>query len=161
MAGTISMRNTLRFAVPISFLLAAAIGGCHGMGEMGGGEHGGTHGGEHGREDGEESGTTLTLDQTYNEVRKGARLTLRYDAEAKAFEGTVENTTSATLPRVRVEVHLSNGTELGPTTPADLAPGEKIEVMLPAPAEPFTGWSAHAEVGGEPGAGGESGGEHG
>ena len=58
--------------------------------------------------------------------------------------------------RVRVEVHLSNGTELGPTTPTDMAPGEMLTISLPATEESFTGWTAHAEVG----AGGESGGEH-
>lgn len=158
MAGKLLLRNTLRTTLPIAFLAAAAIGGCHGTGEMGGGEHGGEHVGEHGEE---ESGTTLTPDQTYDEVRKGARLILSYDAGTNAFVGTVENTTGAALPRVRVEVHLSNGTELGPTTPKDLAPGEKIPVQLPATAEPFAGWSAHAEVGGEHGASHEAGGEHG
>ncbi|MXY98067.1 MAG: hypothetical protein F4Z29_10045 [Gemmatimonadetes bacterium] len=63
---------------------------------------------------------------------------------------------------VRVEVHLSNGTELGPTTPVDLAPGESVDVSLAATEEPFTGWTPHAEVGeGEHGSGGEGGGEHG
>jgi hypothetical protein len=35
-----------------------------------------------------------------------------------------ENTTQQTLCDVRVEVHLSSGTELGPTERTDLAPGE-------------------------------------
>lgn len=135
-----SFTHRLRFALPMAFLAAAAIAGCTGMGE--------------------ESGTLLGLGETFDRVRRGARLILRYDAEANAFVGTVENTSGATLPRVRVEVHLSNGTELGPTTPVDLAPGEEIDVMLQATAAPFTGWSAHAEVGG--GGGGEHGpgGEH-
>ena len=47
-------------------------------------------------------------------VRAGARLVLRYDAATQTFVGTVENTTSVTLSQVRVEVHLSNGVELGP-----------------------------------------------
>ena len=45
------------------------------------------------------------------------RLILHYDAASNSFKGTVENTTSGVLDRVRIEVHLSNGTELGPTTP--------------------------------------------
>ena len=49
-------------------------------------------------------------------VRNGARLILSYDAASNSFKGTVENTTSNVLTRVRVEVHLSNGAELGPTT---------------------------------------------
>ena len=149
MADSVSMKDTLRLAVLFGFLAAAAIGGCTGMGEMREGEHGGGEGGE------EESRTTLPLEQTYDAVRNGARLMLSYDAEANAFTGTVQNVTEATLSRVRVEVHLSNGTELGPTTPGDLAPGETRNVRLKATAEPFTGWTAHPEVGG----GGES--EHG
>ena len=147
-----SMRSTLMTALLIGFMGAAAIGGCAGTMDAGSGEHGA---GE------EESGTLLTLDQTYDAVRAGARLILRYDAEANAFVGTVGNTTSNTLPMVRVEVHLSNGTELGPTTPVDLAPGETIEIRLPATTTAFTGWTAHPEVGSGQGAEGERGGEHG
>ena len=104
--------------------------------------------GEHsgGSEEGEESGTQYAPDETFDEVRAGARLVLSYDADANAFSGTVENTTGDTLRRVRVEVHLSNGVELGPTTPVDLAPGQTTEVTLPASNQPYTSWSAHPEV---------------
>ena len=68
----------------------------------------------------------------------------------------MENTTSNALSNVRIEVHLSNGTELGPTTPVDMRPGEMYAINMPATQEPFTGWIAHAEVGG-----GEGGGKHG
>ena len=131
-------------ALLVGFMGAAAIGGCAGMADGG-----------------EESGTYLALDQTYDEVRNGARLILRYDAEANAFVGTVQNTTDDTLPQVRVEVHLSNGAELGPTTPVDLAAGATIDVELPASVRAFTSWTAHPEVGPGHGAGGEHGGEHG
>ena len=108
----------------------------------------------------EESGTELALDETYDKVRNGARLILAYDAQTNSFKGTVENTTDETLKQVRVEVHLSNGKELGPTTPGDLAPGEKREVQLIAISTDFDGWTAHPEVGeGEHGHGGEHG-EH-
>ena len=148
--------------------------------ESGGGESGAEHGsgGEGGAEGsgetteagGEEgSGAMLALDETFDTVRGGARLIMSYDASTNAFTGTVENTTSTVLTRVRIEVHLSNGVELGPTTPVDMAPGEVRTVNLPATAEPFTGWVPHAEVGsseggGEHGSGGsgnEAGGEHG
>ena len=173
-----------------AILAVAVIGGCtriggrtaddlrsgeesageHGTGGEGGGEHGA--GGESGSEGGgEESGATLTLDQTVDTVRNGARLILRYDKATNTFIGTVENTTNAMLQQVRVEVHLSNGTELGPTTPRDLAAGRMMDVPpLDATGESFTTWSAHAEVGpqsgggeggGEHGSGGEGGGEHG
>ncbi len=136
-----------------------AEGGGEGVGGEGhgpGGE-GGSEGSASGGEEG--SGAMLAPDQTFDMVRSGARLILSYDGSVNAFTGTVENTTNSVLTRVRIEVHLSNGTELGPTTPADLAPGQTARVILPSTQASFTGWVAHAEVGG--GEGGESGGEHG
>ena len=115
-----------------------------GEGGEGSGEHG--NGSESG-EEGEESGTQFALGETFDQIRAGARLILSYDSTANAFTGTVENTTGGTLSRVRVEVHLSNGIELGPTTPVDLAPGQVAEVTLPAGSQPFASWSAHPEVG--------------
>ncbi len=126
----------------------------HGPGGEGGSEGSG-QGGAAGSEEG--SGANLALDETFDAVRGGARLILSYDAAGNAFTGTVQNTTGNVLPQVRIEVHLSNGVELGPTTPVDLAPGQVLAVQLPATAAPFTGWIAHAEVG----SGGEAGGEHG
>ena len=72
---------------------------------------------------------------------------MAYDAESNSFSGTVENTTDEILERVRVEVHLSSGKELGSTTPTDLKPGEKIDIKLAATEKDFEGWSTHAEVG--------------
>ncbi len=110
--------------------------------------------------EGEESNVELVLDDTYDHVRNGARLILTYDRQSNAFKGTVENTTAETLKQVRVEVHLSNGKELGPTPAADLAPGEKRDVLLAAISTNFDTWTAHPEVGeGEHGSGGEHG-EH-
>ncbi len=140
--------------------------GPEGSGNEAGGEHGSggegsAEGGGEASEGGEEgSAATLAPDETFDMVRGGARLILSYDASANAFTGTVENTTNSVLTRVRIEVHLSNGTELGPTTPVDMAPGEVRTVNLPATAASFTGWVAHAEVGSAEG-GSESGGEHG
>ncbi|MHC4518998.1 MAG: FxLYD domain-containing protein, partial [Planctomycetota bacterium] len=106
-----------------------------------------------------ESGTELALNETYDTVRNGARLILAYDAQSNSFKGAVTNTTSSVLERVRVEVHLSNGKELGPTTAADLGPGQSRAVTLTTTSEDFDGWSAHAEVGSEEHGGGEHGGE--
>ena len=138
-------------------------GGEHGggrEGSEGGGEHGSAgEGSEVGSEGGGEEGSSanqLAPNETFDMVRGGARLILGYDAASNAFKGTVENTTNGTLDRVRIEVHLSNGTELGPTTPVDMAPGQVLPITLPSTQAPFTGWVAHAEVGG-----GEGGGEHG
>lgn len=97
--------------------------------------------------DGEESGTALALDADYDQVRNGARLVLSYDRTARAFTGTVENATERTLRDVRVEVHLSNGTELGPTIPINLQPGSSQPVSLASYDAVFDGWSAHPEVG--------------
>ena len=135
--------------------------GAGGEGHGPGGEGTGGEGGGEGPGGGEEgSGAKLAPDETFDMVRGGARLILGYDAESNSFRGTVENTTTSVLTRVRIEVHLSNGTELGPTTPVDLAPGQVVEIDLPSTQASFTGWIAHAEVGGDEG-GGESGGEHG
>ena len=153
-------------------------GGEEGSGGEGGGEGAGGEGGGEGGGGEEGSGAnTLAPNETFDAVRGGARLILNYDAASNAFTGTVENTTSNVLTRVRIEVHLSNGAELGPTTPIDLAPGQVATVDLPSTPGSFTGWVAHAEVGsgseggqqagsagaeggGEHGGGGESGGEH-
>ena len=104
---------------------------------------------------GEEGGSALALDETFDTVRNGARLIMSYDTTAQAFIGTVENTTSATLQQVRVEVHLSNGVELGPTAPRDLGAGATMDVRLDAKGQTFTGWTPHAEVGPQTGSGAE------
>lgn len=126
-------------------------GGEHREGGESGGEHsgGGEFNGEHGdgSESGEESGTQFELGDTYDAVRAGARLIIAYDRGRNAFVGTVRNVTNSYLARVRVEVHLSNGIELGPTTPVDLAPGQVVDVVLAASEQPFESWSAHPEVG--------------
>ena len=101
----------------------------------------------HGEGEGEESGTQLGLDEVYDVERKGTHLVLSYDAESNSFVGTVENVSDQVLERVRVDVHLSNGTELGPTTQIDLKPGELREVLLASGSDDFEGWSTHAEVG--------------
>ncbi len=169
------------------YVVHMEVFGCGGPGPVPhtGGEGAEGPGGEGGNESGSESdgsgseegsGATLALDETFDAVRGGARLILSYDTASNAFTGTVENTTGSVLSNVRIEVHLSNGIELGPTTPVDMAPGEVLPVNLPAAQASFAGWIAHAEVGGgegggehgggrsgggEHGGGGESGGEHG
>ena len=126
--------------------------GEHDEGREGRGEHGG-NGGEHGGEgghdegdEGEESGEYLGRDETWDATRRGARLVLSFNPGASAFAGTVENTTDETLCAVRVEVHLSSGTELGPTQRTDLAPGAATAVELETAGEAFERWTAHPEV---------------
>lgn len=123
-------------------------------GSEGGGEHAssegrGEHaGGEHSESDGEgeESGEPIRPEATWDATRNGARLVLAFDPASTAFVGRVENTTQATLCDVRVEVHLSTGTELGPTKRMDLAPGETAAVKLPTSGESFESWTAHPEI---------------
>ena len=137
-----------------------------GRGREGRGEHGegGREGrGEHG-EAGEEGGARLGKDQTWDATRNGAHLVLAYDPGTQSFRGTVRNTTSKPLSQVRVEVHLSNGVELGPTKRVDLKPGAAVAVELAAGGQSFTWWTTHPEHGSEEGHGpgheGEAG-EHG
>ena len=102
--------------------------------------------GEHGEESGE-SGTRYGIADTARETRSGVRLALRFDAAGGAFTGTVTNTTTEPVTRVRVEVHLSNGVELGPTPRITLAPGEASAVTLDASGQRFETWETHVEIG--------------
>lgn len=115
--------------------------------------------------DDEESTVQLALTDTYDNIRNGAHLIMAYDAASNSFKGTVTNTTGSILPQVRVEIHLSNGVELGPTPSIDLAPDETRPIVLQAMGPPFDRWTAHPEVGPSTGSGGEGGaeggGEHG
>jgi hypothetical protein len=115
---------------------------------------------EQGVEEGEESGTEYALNETYDQVRNGARLILAYNVQSNAFIGTVENTTDKTLKQVRVEVHLSNGIELGPTTPVNIEPRRKRDVKLIATNKDFDRWTAHPEVGSSERGHAERDGEH-
>ncbi|MHC4640717.1 MAG: hypothetical protein ACYS32_03665 [Planctomycetota bacterium] len=163
------MTRIQRTLATIAVMLAIVISGCssdRGAGERQDSDRSADTRGEHAKDrggdtEGEESGTELALNEVYDEVRNGVRLILTYHAQSNSFNGTVENTTERILERVRVEVHLSNGTELGPTIPGDLKPGEKRNVTLKATSKAFDGWSAHPEVGSAEHGGGEEGGEHG
>ena len=147
-----TLRNPVHLA--IIALLVLALGGCSSTSESGRegggegpGEHGsggeGSEGGEGGA--GEETAVRLNPTQTFWTTRKGVRLDLRYDAATQTFRGSATNITGATIPRVRVEVHLSNGVELGPTKTTNLAPGQTVAVTLPATGQAFAKWGAHAE----------------
>ena len=164
------MKNAFRLIAAAAIFLAVIFTGC----SSSSGDKGvkkleslESESGEHSRDvgekgEGEEDGTQFSKSDVYDEVKKGTLLILKYDAESNSFVGTVENTTNELIIKVRVEVHLSNGIELGPTTPVDLKPGEKITVELKATEKEFKTWSTHAEVGssehGEPH---EGDGEHG
>jgi len=122
-----------------------------GRGEHAEGGEGGEHeeGGEHGSEgegEGEESGVYVGSGDTWDATPNGLRLVLSFDPAANAFIGSVENTTPVRLCAIRVEVHLSTGTELDPTERTDLDPGHTSQVRLPASGEVFEAWTAHPEL---------------
>ena len=94
-----------------------------------------------------ESGTQYGLADTARETRSGVDLVMSYDAAAQAFTGTVTNTTGAAISNVRVEIHLSNGVELGPTARVTLTAGQTNPVQLAATGQSFTRWSVHVELG--------------
>lgn len=112
------------------------------------GEHSGEGGAEHdaGGDEGEEGGVYINRADTWDTTRNGARLVLAFDAASASFKGRVENTTSATLCAVRVEVHLSGGVELGPTDRIDVPSGQSTEIVLATGGASVETWTAHPEV---------------
>ncbi|MCY4373491.1 MAG: hypothetical protein OXC31_06910 [Spirochaetaceae bacterium] len=73
--------------------------------------------------------TGFGIDETYNDLHEGARLTMRYDRATRAFRGRVENTTTGFRMTVRVEV-VSGGTTLRQTDSIDLMPETAQDVLL-------------------------------
>jgi len=131
-----------QFGVRGLFLAAAVIAGLGTAGLSTSAEN-------HGRvvqEEGEESGVYIGRNEPWDAVRRGAHLILSFDETAGAFVGTVRNTTKEPLCAVRVEVHLHEGSELGPTEKRDLRPGETMNVELSAEGESFESWTTHPEV---------------
>ena len=138
------MQQTVALAATAAlvFSLAAACDNPVGPSEMGEGSHSESGGTEPG-----ESGTQYRLTDTARESRSGVDLVMQYNAGQQRFTGTVTNTTSATVSNVRVEIHLSNGVELGPTPRVSLAAGQAHSVELDARGQSFTRWSVHVELG--------------
>ena len=94
-----------------------------------------------------ESGTQYQLSDTATESRSGVDLVLRYDQPSETFTGMLTNTTGAPVADVRVEIHLSNGVELGPTPRIMIGAGETSPVELDAGGQSFTSFSVHIEIG--------------
>ena len=94
-----------------------------------------------------ESGTRYAPSDTARETRAGVELVVDYDSTRDLFTGTVRNTTTATVTQVRVEIHLSNGVELGPTPRTSLAAGETQSIELDARGQSFTWFAVHVEIG--------------
>jgi hypothetical protein len=113
------------------------------------------------REEGGEGGKRYKKSTKLDETKRGVKLVLEYDKSSQTFIGTIKNVSKKPVKRARVEIHLSNNVELGPTTPTSIEPGKQIVVKLPAKGQSFEWWTAHAEVGGGESGGGEHTGERG
>jgi len=94
------------------------------------------------QEEGQGQEKRYGLDETYNHVHDGVRLILAYHRASFSFIGSVENITDKAIKKVRVEIQLSNGEELGPTGPNSLDPGEKAGVKIDAAGQVFEWWKA-------------------
>jgi hypothetical protein len=94
----------------------------------------------------EESGKKLSPTETYDQVHNGVRSVLAFHNASSSFIGSLENTTDKTIKSVRVRIFLSNGTELGPTEPMDLAAGEKAGIKIEAVGQVFTWWKPQVET---------------
>ena len=93
-----------QLVVPVAAaLLAFGLIACSSSGGSGGHDSGG----ESPEGGGEESATQYGPGETYDMVRAGARLVLRYDADDQAFKGKATNSTDSTLSRVRVGRYIS------------------------------------------------------
>lgn len=119
-----------------------------------GAERGHREGGERGHGEGRgrdvhESGNNriAKMEKHVKTYKNGARLKLQYNPATQAFVGNVVNTTGSELSDVRVEIHLSNGVELGPTKRLNLKAGQSTPVELGAFEQKFTHWITHPEAG--------------
>ena len=95
----------------------------------------------------EEAGTAFSINQSCDISRNGVRLIMSYDKVSASFKGTVENISTGSISAVRVEIHLDNGVELGPTPNISLNASEKKQVTLDASGQSFTRWTPHSETG--------------
>lgn len=95
-----------------------------------------------------EGGRRWDKDETATVTRSGVKLVIRYHSSKEEFRGTMTNTTNSSVSDARVEIHLSNGRDLGPTPRTALAGGESKDVALDAAGQQFSWFSVHIELGG-------------
>ena len=103
--------------------------------------------GEESSEGSEESATQYALDQTFDQVRNARAPDSVIRLECQRFQRDGREHNRGDAERRPCRGASSNGIELGPTTPLDLAPGQTHGIALPASDESFESWSAHPEVG--------------
>lgn len=95
----------------------------------------------------EEKGPGLEIGSTHDLLRARVRFVMKSDRASESFVGPVENVMEKPPAAVRVEMHLSGGTELGPTPREDLQPGQKRPVTLSAAGKMLKMRKAHVESG--------------
>jgi len=95
-----------------------------------------------------EGGRRWDKDEEATVTRSGVKLVIRYHSSDEEFRGTMTNTTDSPVSDARVEIHLSNGKELGPTPGTGVAGGENTDVTLDAAGQDFSWFSVHIELGG-------------
>lgn len=95
-----------------------------------------------------EGGERWDKDEVATVTRSGVKLVIRYYSADEEFRGAMTNTTNSSVSGARVEIHLSNGKELGPTPRTTLAAGESKDVTLDAAGQQFSWFSVHIELGG-------------
>ena len=76
----------------------------------------------------------------------GSSWLMGFEQGAERFSGTVRNMTSQTVRDARIEIHLSNGVELGPT-PVEGDAGDTLPVELDARGQTLDWSSGHVEPG--------------
>ena len=142
-------------STPLVAFFAALLFACDGSNpispELHGPESAQEHGtaGESGNGGSEagEPGTLYGISETARQSRSGIDLVMSYDQTSASFVGSVTNSTGASVADVRVEIHLSNGVELGPTPLQTLNARQESPVVLDARGESFSTWQVHIEIG--------------
>ena len=97
--------------------------------------------------EGEEKGIEYSIDQSCEVIQNGCYLYLSFDKDKNEFIGYAKNLSDRTLTGVRLEIHLDNGIELGPTRRVTLAPEAVVNLSLKGSSRKFSKWTAHLEVG--------------
>ena len=141
------MRN-LKALLPLILVVAMVACGTDTPAESGGNE---LDMGEEGTaviNQSEGSSAQCTPDETLDETFDGIHVVLAYDAEAKEFKGTAENTTENTILAVRVMIKLSDGNQFGALVPLELASGEQLPISQPYLGPEFESWHVIVTNGG-------------
>ena len=76
------------------------------------------------------SRTFLASPDLFDASKKNVRLVLQYKPAEKGFKGYMENTTNETIKKVSVVIYIEGKAQIGPLSPTDLYPNEKMELTF-------------------------------